>query len=90
MDERWLLTPVDPPPTADECRAFSDRVVRAGEHLLWTGGLATFRRDPYPPHELAFLLVHGGVPSGRWRAAQTCQEPMCVAPDHVTPRERIA
>lgn len=89
MDERWLLDLLDPPPTAEECRAFSDRVVRDGEHLVWRDGLATFRREPYPPHVLSFLLVHGGLPRGRWRPEQTCREPACVHFDHVTPREHV-
>lgn len=90
MDERWLLDPVTPAPTAAEVLAFGNRTVRRGSCVLWTGtpggtgyGQATFRGAKIAAHRLAFALTHGGLPRAPWQVAHRCDEKLCVTPRHL-------
>lgn len=91
MDERWLLDPIDPPPTPDDLLSFGSSVVRDGECLVWKGhvdedGKPTVRLsggDGLHPAELAFAASYGGVPRAGYEVVQSCGRDECVTPGHL-------
>lgn len=92
MDERWLLNPIDPPPTADDVLSFGASVVRDGECLVWAGHVdeagapvvcLSGGGDGLHPAEFAFAAAYGGVPRAGYDVAQSCGRDRCVTPGHL-------
>jgi hypothetical protein len=75
--------------TEAPARAFWDQVDKSGDCWIWQGGLMSkgyghfsHEGEKELAHRQAYILEHGGVPSGRV-VDHTCHNILCVRPAHL-------